>query len=455
MHSRLWQNAKGLINTKMRTLPITLKDLSQRPFVRNVLAVATGSAVAQAITIAFAPVITRMYGPESFGQLGAFMAILVVLTPIAALTYPIAIVLPKKDHEALAIAKLSVLLALVITVLTAVALYFSADQMVRLLGLQAISGFMMLIPMAMFFAACMQVAEQWLIRKGKFSVTARVAIIQSLLLNMSKTGIGLLHPFASTLIVLAVAGRALHAVMLATGAGLFSGPSSTRTTIAELKGWARIHADFPLFRAPQVLLNALSQSLPVMLLASLFGPASAGFYTLARTVMAVPSMLVGKSVSDVFYPKFTEAAHAGEQLSGLIIKATAALAVVGVFPFLLVVVLGPWLFQWVFGEEWQVAGGYAQWLACWLFFGFINRPSVAAIAALSLQKFFLVYEVASVFARVVAIYVGFFVFKSDMVAVAAFSLAGAFLNLLLIATTIMACSRLSVASRNLKQGVLE
>jgi O-antigen/teichoic acid export membrane protein len=439
----------------MRTFSNTFKDLSQRPFVRNVLAVATGAAAAQAITIAFAPVITRMYGPESFGQLGAFMAVLGVLTPIAALTYPIAIVLPKEDQEALAIAKLSVLLALVITVLAAVALYFLADQLVGSLGLQAISSFMMLIPVAMFFAACMQVAEQWLTRKGKFSVTARVAVIQSFLLNISKTGIGIFYPVASVLIVLAVAGRALHAAMLAAGAGLFSGPSSTRTTITELKERARIHADFPLFRAPQILLNALSQSLPIMMLASLFGPASAGFYTLARTVMAVPSMLIGKSVSDVFYPKFTEAAHAGKQLSGLIIKATAALAVVGFVPYLLVVLLGPWLFQWVFGNEWRIAGGYAQWLACWLFFGFINRPSVAAIAALSLQKFFLVYEVASVFTRVLAIYVGFFVFKSDMVAVAAFSLAGALLNLLLIATTIMACSRPSIASRNLKQGVLE
>lgn len=82
----------------MRTVSNTLIELSRRPFVRNVLAVVTGTATAQAITIAFAPVITRLYGPESFGQLGAFMALLNVLAPIAALTYPIAIVLPKKDE---------------------------------------------------------------------------------------------------------------------------------------------------------------------------------------------------------------------------------------------------------------------------------------------------------------------------------------------------------------------
>lgn len=437
----------------MRTVFNTLIELSRRPFVRNVMAVATGAAAAQAITIAFAPVITRLYGPESFGLLGAFMAVLNVLAPVAVLTYPIAIVLPREDRDALAIVRLSVVLAIIVSTLVAVSLYFSPVHVAQALGLQAISGYLMLIPLAMFFAACMQIAEQWLIRKGRFSVTARVAILQSLLLNVSKAGIGAFHPVASVLIGLAVAGRALHAAMLAAGAGLFSGPSTSKLQVKPLVDQARIHADFPLFRAPQILLNALSQSLPIVLLASLFGPASAGFYTLARTVMAAPSMLIGKSVSDVFYPKFTEAAHAGKPLSGLILKATAGLAVVGVFPYLLVALLGPWLFSLVFGNEWRVAGEYGQWLACWLFFGFINRPSVAAIAALSLQKFFLGYEVASVIIRVAAMSVGFLVFESDKVAVAAFSVAGAILNVVLISATLLACSKQGVADRGLRQEV--
>ena len=38
--------------------------LSKNPFVRNVMIVATGTAVSQAITMAFSPIITRLYGPE-------------------------------------------------------------------------------------------------------------------------------------------------------------------------------------------------------------------------------------------------------------------------------------------------------------------------------------------------------------------------------------------------------
>ena len=44
--------------------------------------VATGTAGAQAISMAFAPLITRIYGPEAFGVLGTFMALLPVNFPV-------------------------------------------------------------------------------------------------------------------------------------------------------------------------------------------------------------------------------------------------------------------------------------------------------------------------------------------------------------------------------------
>ena len=44
---------------------------SKRPFVRNVVTVASGTAASQAIVMAFSPLITRIYGPEAFGLQGA------------------------------------------------------------------------------------------------------------------------------------------------------------------------------------------------------------------------------------------------------------------------------------------------------------------------------------------------------------------------------------------------
>src|SRR5690606_8930446 len=142
-------------------------------------------------------------------------------------------------------------------------------------------------------------------------------------------------------------------------------------------------------RAPQILINAISQSMPILLLASFFGPASAGFYSIGRTVLGMPTQLIGKSVGDVFYPRIAEAANNGENITRLLTKATLALAAVGILPFGIVMIFGPWLFEFVFGGEWKIAGEYARWLALWSFFAFVNRPSVKSIPVLNLQGQFL------------------------------------------------------------------
>lgn len=396
-------------------------------FARNVAVVTIGTASAQAITMAFTPLITRIYGPEAFGLLGTFMAMVAVAVPIAALAYPIAIVLPREDCDALGLVRLSAYLSFSVAVLVAVALWIGGDWLIALLGVESIGAFILLIPVAMLFSAWMQIAQQWLIRRKAFGVVARAAVTYSLILNSAKSGIGWFHPLSAVLIALATIGHALHAALLAIGAWRryqSTTDQSESSTASPLRELAHRHRDFPLYRAPQNFINAASQSLPVLMIAAFFGPASAGFYTLGQMVMGMPSVLVGKSVSDVFYPKITEAAHTGANLKGLIVKATGALILISILPFGLVILFGPWLFGFVFGVEWAMAGEYARWLALFFLFNFINKPSVAAVPVLGIQRGLLVYELFSTGGKALGLIVGFYWFGSDMWAVALFSVIG-------------------------------
>jgi O-antigen/teichoic acid export membrane protein len=92
------------------------------------------------------------------------------------------------------------------------------------------------------------------------------------------------------------------------------------------------------------------------------------------------------------------------------------LALVGLVPFAIVMVFGPWLFGFVFGDEWHIAGEYAQWLALWLYVSLAARPVIAAIPAMDLQGFFLIHEVLSVALRI----------NNDIDAIALFSIANVF-----------------------------
>lgn len=415
-----------------------VKALSKSHFVRNVAVVATGTAGAQAVTMLFAPVITRLYGPEAFGLLGTFLAIVAIVTPVAALTYPIAIVLPRHDQDAKGLVRLSAWLAFFMALVTAMVLLVAGDVIARALNLESVEQYLLLVPIAMFFAALHQIMQQWLIRKKLFKVTAKVAVFQALTVNGTKAGIGWFHPLGAVLLVVATLGHGLHALLLWLGLRRERGRQKleqtpqTQKERLSLLSLAQRHHDFPLYRAPQVTLNAVSQSLPVLMLASFFGPSAAGFYALGKTVMGIPTSLIGKSVGDVFYPRITEAAHNKENLHQLILKATKALALVGFLPFAVVIAAGPWLFAFVFGADWLMAGEYARWLALWMFFMFLNNPSVKALPVLGAQRFHLFFTTGTIMLRVAALAVGYYYFESDLIAVALFGGFSALINIALI-----------------------
>jgi len=424
-------------------LKTIINRLIRNKFVRNVAILATGTAGAQTINMLFSPIVTRIYNPEVFGLLGVFTAAVNILTPIAAFSYPIAIVLPKKNVEAKGIIKLSICISLIFAVFLVFVFLFGGNKLLELVGAGAITAFVLLIPLNMFFSALLQVSQQWLIRKKQFHITAKVAIIQAIVINSSKVGFGWFFPVAAVLIVLTTIGSVLHAGLLFFGA--YKTEETQKTSIKEqqkisLLKLAKQYYDFPFYRTPQVLINTISQTLPVFMLSAFFGPASAGFYTICRRVLSIPSQLIGKSVGDVFYPRITEAAQKKENLTKLVVKTTLGLIAIGFFPFVIVIVFGPWLFGFVFGSKWIMAGEYARWLSLMLFFNFINKPAVATIPVLGLQKGLMIYEIFSTSSKLGALYMGIIMLADEKLAIALFSIFGALAYIFLIIWVIMSCA---------------
>ena len=70
-------------------------------FSQNVLTLMIGTSIAQAIPILISPILTRIYTPKDFGVLALFLAITTIFGSIANARYEIAIMLPKKDEDAI------------------------------------------------------------------------------------------------------------------------------------------------------------------------------------------------------------------------------------------------------------------------------------------------------------------------------------------------------------------
>jgi O-antigen/teichoic acid export membrane protein len=399
--------------------------------------VASGAAVSQVISMAFSPLITRLYGPDAYGIQGVFMTIAGIMGAIAALTYPIAIVLPKREIEAIGVAKLSVYISIAMSLLAAILLFFLGREILLLLSAEEILPYIYLIPAFMFITAVSAVLGQWLIRKKAFALTAKIKVWQTFIVSSAKAGLGVMYPTAAVLVVTNVLGGFLGVVLIIFGLRKMhlKIQKDHTTSGSALSSWdiAKQYRDFPLLRAPHELLNTISLSLPIIMLAAFYGPASVGYYSIASAVLGMPMALVGNSVMQVFYPRVTDAVHSGEDVKALIIKATVGLALSGALVFVVAIIVGPSLFTFVFGSEWQMAGVYAQWLSILFFFQFINRPAVSSIPALRLQKGLMIYEVFSTGTKIFALYVGYIVFKSEIITIALFSGFGgvAYMSLIL------------------------
>ena len=91
------------------------KFIPKSSYARNVITLMTGTGLAQAIPIAISPILTRLYGPDEFGVLGLYMAVVSIVVVLVTGRYELAILLPRQDRDAMNVMAVSVLLSGVIS----------------------------------------------------------------------------------------------------------------------------------------------------------------------------------------------------------------------------------------------------------------------------------------------------------------------------------------------------
>lgn len=411
--------------------------LKNKPFIRNVAVIASGTVAAQVIALLASPIITRLFGPEAYGLMGLFQSSIQVIFPLAALTYPDAIVLPKSDQDARGLMRLSFYISILLSIFSFFIILIFGNTIVIFFNIETIESFILLFPLVILFTGLMQINEQWLIRINHFKTVAKTQFYRSFLINSGRVGIGYFYPKASVLIILTAIENGLRVLLMRLHLRKFpyklNANYGNKSTLKEL---AARYKNFPIYRSPHLFIEKLQGNIPVILLTILFGPVATGLFSIARTVLLVPSQLIGKSIGDVFYPRISESINRKENISQLILKATIGLSLVGIIPYGLIMAFGPWLFSFVFGSDWLTAGEYARWMSFWIFTMFVNRPCSKALPAMLAQTFQLKYTIFTLIFRLLAFIIGYLLFSNAVVALAFLSVVAGILNIGLIIFTL-------------------
>jgi lipopolysaccharide exporter len=411
-------------------LPSILPKLKKSSFLKNILVVMSGTAVAQVISFALTPIISRLFSPSDFGIFGSFSAIAGIIAAGATLEYSQAIMLPKEKENAINLLAFSLVCTFTISFLC---LLFCLIAPATVSGVMKTEGIwpLALLVFATMIAGVNEACQAWAVRAKAFKHTSASQVIRSFSSNGMRIGFGYLKGGAAGLIVSNVLANILASINLVRV--LLPDLAALRSRIrwGLMKRLARDYRDFPMYSASQNVINSLSSGLPVLLLTRFYGIAVAGAYAFGIGVLQVPMSFVSTALRQVLFQKACESQHEGGSLAALYVKTTAVLFVMVLLPSLILIIWAPQLFTWIFGSRWLLAGELARSLVIWLAVSFCNLPAVLFARTIRIQRFVFFYDIALLAMRSLALILGGLYLNAQQT-VMTFALVGSAMNAFLI-----------------------
>jgi O-antigen/teichoic acid export membrane protein len=371
-------------------------------FTKHVITLMSGTMIAQAIPIAISPILTRLYKPEDFGLLALFLAIVVIFGSIANARYELAIMLPKKDEDAVQILFLGVFITLFITVLVFLIVVIFHDNIVKLLGNNKIGIWLYFIPIAIFFTSSFNLLKYYNNRKQFYKDIAKATAVKSFVAAIIQLLLGFVKLGAVGLITGQMISHFIANLKLLKN--IYQGNISVTFTKKQLFFLANRYKNFPKFSMPATLANTLSKHLFNILISTFFSITTLGYYSLSERLLGLPSALIGGAIGQVYY----QHAVKEKQEEGVIIKSflntlkklfIIAITIYGILYFFV-----EDIFAFVFGDEWRVAGKYAQILMPLFFIRFIVVGISLTDSVLEKQYFNLIFNIILLITVLIFIY---------------------------------------------------
>lgn len=347
---------------------------------------AGGTALAQGVSVLASPLLTRLYSPEDFGVLAVFAALLGMLAVVASLRYDLAIPLPGSDDDALSLLLLSLCIVTIVSCIGALVIWLFPESIANLLNARQLRPYLWLLPVGIVTTGTYQALSSWAVRQRAFGALARTKLNQGIGGTGTQIVGGALSSSPAGLIVGQLLGQSAGILTLARQVWPRARVSSTWLQSA-LRGAVR-YRHFLFFGTPAALMNSAGLQLPGLLLASLYGVESAGWYLLSRRVIGAPIDLIGRSVSQVYFGEAAVAARSSiSAMRSLFLKFAFRLLALGVIPVMALLIFSPTVFRLVFGPSWDPAAVFTQLLCLMLLAQFIVAPLSQTFVILERQHF--------------------------------------------------------------------
>lgn len=362
---------------------------------KKILLLSSGTAGAQLISFLSMILIARLYTVEDFGVLSIITNISSVLIPISFLCLHLGFFTNNKNTKNLL--KTCTRLCFQFSIFIFICLLFFNEYILKILNLE-FGYFLFFIPLIVFFGGLQQAHYYYHVNENNLKMLSKSTFTSAIGSNLYKIIAGYIFPNSYNLII---GYNLVYIFQYINLRKVFFNKikSSFKRDIFFIKK----NKDIVLYRSPQNLINTFSELLPILVITMNFGAREAGLYTMARSILSVPSIIVGKSITDAFLPEFKKI-KGTYKFNILLKKSIFLLFLISILIYIPFMFFGSTIFEVFLGKQWIEAGEAASYLSVWLVGLLSTRTVISAITINDMQKYFLYFEIFAVICKILTLY---------------------------------------------------
>lgn len=343
-------------------------------FWKRFAVVMSGTAIAQVISFAVTPILTRMLTPDVLGPYFIWLGVASVISIFLSLRLDIAVFNANTHKQLLSIIQSAVVMAVMLAVIlwaVVLGIKTAAPTFIALLKLDW--WYEEAIVLGSIWAINMVVQSAYIYdghfkRQAVFKITLAFAVafsqISAILLGCGVKGIINFQILVTAIILL---------INIIDISNLYKFNLCNFSSV-ELFATLKSHWRFPVLSMPADFLSATTAQLPSFLFGHRYGEGVAGEYALMNKSVAVPSKLIAGSILSVFKVEASRQYREYGECKKAYIDSFKRLALVGIAPFGGLYLFSECLFGVFFGNEWRQSGVLASIMAPMFYVQFIASP---------------------------------------------------------------------------------
>ena len=395
-------------------------------FVKSVLTLSLGVVISQSISLLTTPILSRIYDPEIFGDFALLSSNVSIIGVLVCLGMLSAVMIPKDDDEAKGVCRLIIKSIIYLSsLLLALALLISPFYKFFNVSID-------------YWLACVII---WLcvnltnISSVLYGYVNRQRLYKVLLWNpaigtISKAiiciGLGLISPNLIFYSLGTIASFILVNIHMLRYANPLNGQIAKEYND---KALFKSYIAFPKYQLPANLLSIVSQQMPVQLIKLFFGSVVLGSYSMCMTILGIPSNFLATPVNRVYFQEATSRYNAGLDIGEFSYKILEKNIKLAIIPIMVLTIFGEWLFVFVLGQKWELAGTFASILGVYQLVLFCSMCLSGNYVIIGKQHLNLLFAILFIILNLVAFVLGYYIFGNIYSVLVFFAIAGTIYSL--------------------------